>query len=282
MTKKDAKAGLLQARVDQLEDMEPDETGKMQEYLGGHGLRVQVNKAKPNTWSQVVSTAPSGKQTSMKLGYTKRVSFADAERIGDAIAEWARTHTMAECKDAAERFRVQAKTEQEKKGRVSQQRLDKAWRKVVGETDCQQLVQFKYSENGGAGRSKGGGEGRAHKKLKEYVKRTPWILGLPRRAARAAECEYGLPSGDSVDVMFCNDGHMIAVEVKPKTSDIGDIRRGLFQCVKYKAVTEAAFKDNGREPHVRSVLVLGGSLPSPLKATRKRLGVEVKENIRPS
>lgn len=273
-------AEMTQSRVDQLEDMGPDEAGRRQVYVGGHGLRVQINKAKPNMWSQVVPTAPSGKYTSMKLGYTKRITFADAENMGDAIAQWARTHTMAECKDAAERFRAQAKSEKRRGGRISRRRLDESWRKVIGETDRQQLVQFKHSETEAAGR-KGGGEGQAHKKLKEYVKRTPRILGLPRGAAQAAECEYELPSGDSVDVMFCYGGHMTAVEVKSKTSDVGDIRRGLFQCVKYQAVTEATFKDNGREPHVRSVLVLGGSLPARLKATRKRLGVEVKENIRP-
>ena len=262
--------------------MGPDEAGRPQEYLGGHGLRVQINKVKPNTWFQEVSTAPLGEQTTMKLGYTKQISFDNAKKMGEVIGRWAVKHTKAECNAAASRFRGHAKTESDAGGRRSLAQLKKAWRRAKRGQDRQQLAEHQCSSvTGGAG-GKGGGEGKAHKKLKQYVKRTPGILGLPRRAAEAADSEYALPSGDSVDVMFCHKGKMIAVEVKSKKSNRDDIRRGIFQCVKYQAVTEATFKDNGKKPDVRSVLVLGGPLPAGLKATRKRLGVEVIENVRPS
>ena len=273
----------LQAQVDELEGKRPDEVGK-QVYLGGHGLRLQINKTKPNTWFQEVSTAPSGKQTSMKLGYAERVSFADAEEIGRTFDRWARDHTMAECKDAAKRFRIHAKSDETGRGHASLRQLKGAWRKALRTTtdsldqDRRQLARFKGKSNGGKG---GGGEGKAHRKLKEFVKKTPSIVGLPRTAARAAESEYELPSGDSVDVMFCHKERMIAVEVKSKRSNIGDVCRGIFQCVKYQAVTEATFKASGSEPDVRSVLVLGGPLPDGLKTMRRRLGVEVIENVRP-
>ena len=282
-----SRVNTLQARVNELEDMGPEEAGRRYVYIGGHSLRVSVNAIRSNTWAQVVSTKPHGKATSMRLGHTKRISFANAEKMGRAFAKWAEDHTMAECNDAAKRFREHAKTESGAR-RVPLRQLEDAWREVTSTTtgsrsikqDRQTLARFKHAVTGGGGGIGGGGEGKAHRKLKEFVKNTPSVLGLPSIVAKAAETEFELPSGDSVDVMFCHKGKMIAVEVKPRKSKPPDIRRGLFQCVKYQAVTEAMSKCEGEKPNIRSVLVLGGPLPTELQATRKRLGVEVKENVR--
>ena len=223
----------------------------------------------------------------MKLGYVERISFADAEKIGRIFDNWARDHTMPKCREAAKMFRTHAMTEEGDRGHATLQQLKTAWRKARSATtdsvdrDRQQLAQFEGSTTKNIGGKGGGGEGKAHRKLKEFVKRTPSVIGLPQTAAQTAKLEYELPSGDSVDVMFCHEERMIAVEVKSKRSDIGDIRRGIFQCVKYKAVTEATFRVNDREPDVRSVLVLGGLLPPRLKSIRDRLGVEVKEKVIP-
>lgn len=84
----------------------------------------------------------------------------------------------------------------------------------------------------------GGGEGAEHKALKEYIHNNPDVLGLKNVIFR--EMEHPLPSGDKLDVYFeLADGTHVAVEVKPSTSDDSDITRGIFQCVKYKAVMEA-------------------------------------------
>lgn len=84
----------------------------------------------------------------------------------------------------------------------------------------------------------GGGEGKKHKALKEYVKAHPETIGI-KHVVRA-ELEHILPSGDKLDVFFVlKDGTQVAVEVKPSTSDDGDLTRGIFQCVKYKSVMEA-------------------------------------------
>ena len=109
--------------------------------------------------------------------------------------------------------------------------------------------------------------------------RTPSVVGLPPGAE--VQSEYRLDSHDLVDVMFYWQGQMVAVEVKSVTSNVDDIRRGLFQCIKYKAVTEAMLQAIGKEPNVRSILVVGGSLPTKLRTIQMRLGVEVKENVRP-
>ena len=265
---------MSQKRVDELED----KVGPFGvEYIGGHGLRVQVNKGH-NTWFQVV-TLSSGKQTAMGLGRTKRVSFAHAEKTGGLFKDWAVTHTMEECKATAGRFRQLAQT---KAGirRVPYEKLKLAWHEATagaareGGTDRELLADLRVDKRSGIG-----GEGPEHEKLKEHVKQTPSILGLPQAAA--AESEYRLESHDSVDVMFCHSDEMVCVEVKSKISDTADIRRGIYQCVKYKAVTEAMLKAKGKDPNVRSALVLGDCVPRELKDTQKKLCVEVIENVSP-
>ncbi|SFC11092.1 hypothetical protein SAMN05216344_10962 [Polaromonas sp. OV174] len=63
---------------------------------------------------------------------------------------------------------------------------------------------------------------------------------------------------------------------------MADITRGLFQCIKYKAVMEAVVVSEPRERNVRAVLVLESFLPALLVPLRNRLAVEVIENIVPS
>ena len=223
----------------------------------------------------------------MGLGRTRRVSFVDAKEMGEILQEWASEHTIQECRNAAKAFRERAATGVAARGRVSLKELEDAWRQATvtidGSHNEDRELLDRVAEEEKQYRRQGGGEGKAHEELKEYVKRTPSIVGLPSVAAKTATPEYKLASHDSVDVMFCYGRKMVAVEVKSVTSEhnLDDIRRGLFQCVKYKAVTEAMLKDLDEEPSVRSVLVLGFKLPKRLKDTQKKLGVEVIENVSP-
>ena len=266
---------MTQARVDALEDMTPDEVRKMV-YLGGQGLRVQMNTG-PNTWGQVVKTSPDHRHTTMGLGRTKRISFAHAKMLGETLKDWATGHTMQECGEAAARFRALAETDVV--GRhVSWRALADAWQEAMYDSsdhDRQLLDRLRDAVGSGGG----GGEGEEHEELKKLVRSTPSLVDLPPQAV--AMLEYKLASHDLVYVIFCWQGKMIAVEVKSIISNADDIRRGLFQCIKYKAVTEAMLQAIGEEPDVRSILVLGGRLPTCLGTIKERLGVEVKENVGP-
>lgn len=74
--------------------------------------------------------------------------------------------------------------------------------------------------------------------MKEYIYNNPDAIGLTDIVR--AQIEQLLPSGDKLDVYFeLADGTNVAVEVKSSTSDDADITRGIFQCVKYKAILEA-------------------------------------------
>ena len=127
-------------------------------------------------------------------------------------------------------------------------------------------------------RKKRGGEGKAHKELKEYIALNPMIIGLPP-SCQKGETEFSLPSGDSIDVVFSHKKQMIAVEVKSRISDISDINRGLFQCVKYQAVSEAMLSTQGKPSNVRTILVLESEFPPELREIKHMLGVEVIHNI---
>lgn len=124
----------------------------------------------------------------------------------------------------------------------------------------------------------GGGESDQHKALKEHVAGNPSVVGLPA-ATPTGETEFPLPSGDFLDVSFAGDDMWVAAEVKSAISDEADIVRGLFQCVKYRAVMEAVMRSEGRPQSARAVLVLEARLPPSLLPLRNLLGVEVVEYI---
>lgn len=124
----------------------------------------------------------------------------------------------------------------------------------------------------------GGGEGEDHKALKLFVAKHPEIVGLSAASERGKN-EVQLPSGDSLDVSFQDRKSWVAAEVKAAISSEQDITRGLFQCVKYRAVMEAVQIATKCPQNARAVLVLAGSLPHSLIALRNILGVEVVENV---
>lgn len=124
----------------------------------------------------------------------------------------------------------------------------------------------------------GGGEGPRHKALKEWVARNPASIGLPTTTP-PGQVERALPSGDSLDVSFSDKATWVAAEVKSACSDVGDILRGIFQCVKYKTVMEAELLSSGRPPNARVILALESVLPESLIPLKNLLGVEAIPSI---
>lgn len=126
---------------------------------------------------------------------------------------------------------------------------------------------------------RGGGEGEEHKRLKDFVSQHPELLNLKGVISRI-ETEHRLPSGDAIDVFFSKGKEVIGVEVKPSTADEADITRGLYQCVKYKAVLQARQCAELKPQNARAYLVLGGALPESLISLRNVLGIPVLENVK--
>lgn len=121
-------------------------------------------------------------------------------------------------------------------------------------------------------------ESEAHKQLKYYVAKHPESVGLKKSLA-PGETEHRLPSGDTPDVLFQDQNCQIAVEVKSHISDQNDLRRGLFQCVKYRALLRACRSLGGGTYEADVILAIEGSLPKELIPYRNTLGVQVIENI---
>lgn len=126
------------------------------------------------------------------------------------------------------------------------------------------------------GSSGGGGEGPAHRALKEYVCSHPSAVGLPPVSPKGHP-EAPLPSGDRLDVLFNTGRRMLGVEVKSHKSNDVDLIRGLFQCVKYQAVMLAERGFLGARYSVDTTLVVGRPFPEQLIPLRNSLGVKVIE-----
>lgn len=131
------------------------------------------------------------------------------------------------------------------------------------------------------GRGGSGGESEEHKRLKEYVRGHPDLVGAS--PASMASCEYALPSLDEIDVLFLSKDACVAVEVKSRVSDLSptDYERGIYQVVKYRALLAAMAKDvrYGIPAQVRAVLLLEKQLPSEYARLADRLEIEVIERV---
>lgn len=125
-----------------------------------------------------------------------------------------------------------------------------------------------------SGQHHGAGEGPKHKALKDYIYAHPESIGLRNIALK--DTEFVLLSGDRLDVYFVqNDGTRIAIEVKSKVSPDDDILRGLYQCVKYKAVLDAENKTHGEFGKTHSILVIEGTLSESNQQVKDSLGINV-------
>ena len=111
-----------------------------------------------------------------------------------------------------------------------------------------------------------GGEGRNHRKLRLWIRDNP---GQVRRnyANLRTDTEVVLASEDRVDVVYYGPT-TVALEVKSLDSDYADLRRGIFQCIKYRAVMQAM--DARSNPQVIPFLVTQTRLPNDLASLARR------------
>ena len=119
-----------------------------------------------------------------------------------------------------------------------------------------------------------GGEGDNHKKLKEFVYYHPESVKI--KDFKERKMEHILLSGDRLDVFFeLNNSSKVAVEIKSSSSSDADILRGLFQCVKYKAILDAEDKVHSEKSQNKAILVIDGELSSENKKVQEALGITI-------
>ncbi len=114
------------------------------------------------------------------------------------------------------------------------------------------------------------GEGPNHKALRLWIRDNP---GRVRRgyADFDTDTEVVLDSADKVDVVYYGSMSTVVIEVKSIDSNDADLRRGVFQCIKYRAVMEAM--DMGSKMQVVPVLVTQKPIPGDLAYLVRRHGI---------
>ena len=120
-----------------------------------------------------------------------------------------------------------------------------------------------------------GPESEAHKRLKQRLADDPALVGL--KTDENGVQEHSLWSGDRLDVYF----KRAAVGVEVKTADAGfdEIHRGVFQCVKYKAVLRAQQVHDRKIPTADCLLAVGGALPEELEQIASLFGVRCYSDL---
>ena len=122
-------------------------------------------------------------------------------------------------------------------------------------------------------------ESEFHKRLKKHIAQNPKSIKISNVVS--AENETILLSGDRLDVYFeLKDKTRIAVEVKSRISPDDDILRGIYQCIKYKAVLDAENRIHGNPFKNRAILVIEGKLSESNFQIMKSLGVEVIQEFK--
>ena len=91
--------------------------------------------------------------------------------------------------------------------------------------------------------------------------------------------EYPFWSLDQLDVCVKTADEWVGFEVKPSTADSDEVRRGLFQVMKYRSLLRAELLAEGSNKSHRCLFILGGALPTDLRGLAKRFGIVPVENV---
>ena len=142
--------------------------------------------------------------------------------------------------------------------------------RLYGDLPALAVAPLEGNEHDFKGGRGGEAESPEHRRLKRWVHGHPGSLGI-NVAPELAEMEAKLPSGDEVDVLFRCRGTFYAVEVKSRRSNDADFYRGIYQCVKYRAVKAAQHAPFAVE--VIPVLVTETKMPQRLINRASQLGI---------
>lgn len=118
----------------------------------------------------------------------------------------------------------------------------------------------------------GGAESAEHQALKR------WVREHPEELENFGQFEPGkneavLSSGDRLDVLFANGRQRLAVEVKTSKCSEDELMRGVYQCVKYRAIVRAEQLAMRQVPNGEAVLICPRAPDKTTKALIKRLNV---------
>lgn len=122
-----------------------------------------------------------------------------------------------------------------------------------------------------------GGEGPFHEALRMWVTKYPGKLSKAFANART-DTEVDLLSGDRVDAAYYCEDRTIVLEVKSRISNVVDLRRGVYQCIKYRAVKKAM--DVRESAPVEAYLVTEFDPKTTLETELRDLPGEIRDLLR--
>lgn len=155
------------------------------------------------------------------------------------------------------------------------------WDKLLAQLDIRPISEGLPPLPAGGRHNRWGSEGSPeHRALRDFVAANPERVGLP--AGGSPITEYPLRSGDDIDVYFHYGNELVGVEVKSRRSGPDDLLRGVFQCVKYKALLQAEASVRAELLPVRTVLALEGELDYHSRRAASILSVRVVEKVKVS
>lgn len=165
------------------------------------------------------------------------------------------------------------------------------WSKVIEKfKDLSGFDEMLWIENSASGTSSisaksgspkfGGGESPDHEELKKLLASNPKGLGLLSKSY-VSEIEYTFPSNDALDILFTSEQEIVGVEVKTGNAclNVIEIRRGIWQCIKYLALLKAENRFKLKAKNIKVILALGGKLPEELKWETALFEIDVIEGL---
>jgi hypothetical protein len=115
------------------------------------------------------------------------------------------------------------------------------------------------------------GEGPNHRALRLWVCANPGLINS-NFANATTETEVTLDSADRVDAVFRFMDRFFAIVVKSSDSNAIDLRRGVYQCIKYRAIMDAM--DIRQACAILAMLVTEVKLPGEIQALLKKHNIK--------
>jgi len=124
------------------------------------------------------------------------------------------------------------------------------------------------------------GKSPEHQAIQNWLQNNSSTVGIASNEGIVFEQqEYLFWSLDRLDLLLKTSNEWIGIEVKPSGASDDEIRKGLYQVIKYRALLDAELLAEGLPQSSSCILVTGGLFPPSLKALAERFQIRVIENV---
>lgn len=120
-------------------------------------------------------------------------------------------------------------------------------------------------------------ESAEHRALRLWACENPSVFtGEPGPIGRT---EWPMKSGDRVDAVHEREDQLYLIEAKSRRSPLADLERGIYQCIKYRAVAQATDDATGRPRLVHAILLTELELPEALSELAAKHDIQLVTHL---